>query len=631
MEDDLTTSRAQRAEAIARHGGVIAALDAGALPQHLEITVAEAVILGLLVQDVRTFIGIFGHGSTDLGEAMRVYEAAGLLRTHAVRNEVEAAHAATALRWSTGQKSAVFTSIGPGALQAMAGSLAAASDGIGVWHVYADETTEAEGENMQQLPRGEQEQFLRLTSTMGPSYSLHTPWALPEALRRGLNAVDDPHRGQPFFLLLPINVQPQTFALNLRALPTAAPPRLGAAAGSYEETARLLLASPRVVVKAGAGALESGPEIAELLDLVDGFLVTTPRASGLLPYEHPRNCGIGGSKGSISGNYAMEHAELLVNVGARPVCQSDMSRTGYPRVRRVVNINTDVSAVTHYNLTTALRGDAAATLRELIGAVRRLGTGTHRDGLPQPLESEWAHECAAARRAWREHARVRYENETLFDPVWGREVLTQPAAIHLVTRWAREHDAVSFFDAGDVQANGFQIVEDERPGQSITETGASYMGFASSALLATGIADRPFYGVALTGDGSFSMNPQILIDGVEHRSRGAIVLFDNRRQGAISSLQRDQYGVDYATNDRVEVDYVAWAEAVGGVRGISGGTSLAQLEAALDEAREHDGLSLIHVPVYFGDDPLGGMGAFGRWNVGNNVAETQALRHGTDI
>jgi hypothetical protein len=43
------------------------------------------------------------------------------------------------------------------------------------------------------------------------------------------------------------------------------------------------------------------------------------------------------------------------------------------------------------------------------------------------------------------------------------------------------------FDAGDVQANGFQIVEDEQPGKTFSETGASYMGFAVSALMATDV------------------------------------------------------------------------------------------------------------------------------------------------
>ena len=49
-------------------------------------------------------------------------------------------------------------------------------------------------------------------------------------------------------------------------------------------------------------------------------------------------------------------------------------------------------------------------------------------------------------------------------------------------------DAAKFFDAGDVQANGFQIVEDDRTGDTYTEAGASYMGFAVSALLASALS-----------------------------------------------------------------------------------------------------------------------------------------------
>jgi 3D-(3,5/4)-trihydroxycyclohexane-1,2-dione acylhydrolase (decyclizing) len=123
------------------------------------------------------------------------------------------------------------------------------------------------------------------------------------------------------------------------------------------------------------------------------------------------------------------------------------------------------------------------------------------------------------------------------------------------------------------------------------------------------------------------MNPQILIDGVEHGAHGCILLLDNRRMGAISGLQLAQYGVDYTTSDSVIVDYVAWARAIKGVKALDGGRSPESLVTALDQAKAHGGLSLIHVPVYFGPDELGGMGVFGRWNVGNWCAETQTLRH----
>jgi 3D-(3,5/4)-trihydroxycyclohexane-1,2-dione acylhydrolase (decyclizing) len=123
------------------------------------------------------------------------------------------------------------------------------------------------------------------------------------------------------------------------------------------------------------------------------------------------------------------------------------------------------------------------------------------------------------------------------------------------------------------------------------------------------------------------MNPQILIDGAEQRARGCILLLDNRRMGAITGLQLAQYEAEHATSDRVEVDYVAWARAIKGVNALHGGRSPESLRKALNQSKAYEGLSLIYVPVYFGSNELGGMGVFGRWNVGNWCGETQALRH----
>jgi 3D-(3,5/4)-trihydroxycyclohexane-1,2-dione acylhydrolase (decyclizing) len=620
----LAQDRMQRAEDIAKAGGILAARSAGVLPQYIDVSVSEALILGLLLQGVSAYVTVFGHGSTEIGEVLRIYQQAGLARVFGARSEIEASHAAAALRWVTGEKSAVVTSIGPGALQALAASLVPASDGLGVWYLLGDETTEDEGPNMQQIPRNEQALFLRLFSHMGQAYSLHTPLALPTALRRGLNVVDQPHRGGPFFMLLPMNVQAKTLTqFNLDELPQGEPPRLGAAAdyGSYAQAADVIHKADNILVRLGGGSQQAGPEILEFLEIADAVAITAPIALGVIPDNHPRNMTIGGSKGSISGNFAMDNADLLVVIGSRAVCQSDCSRTGYPKVEHVININTDLEAATHYGKTTALLGDAAPTLRKLIETLQQKGRKI------KSLKSDWFTKCSIKRQEWDSFRIERYNHPTLYDPVWGREVLTQPAAIKAATDWAKSNQAVCFFDAGDVQANGFQIFESEKLGQIITDGGASYMGFAASALLATAIAKKPFYGVAFCGDGSFTMNPQILWDGVEHGAQGCILLFDNRRMAAISGLQLDQYGKSFATNDSVEVDYVAWAKSVKGVNALHGGYTTASLIIALEQAKAHSGLSLVYIPVYYGPDELGGMGVFGRWNVGNWSKDTQALRH----
>jgi 3D-(3,5/4)-trihydroxycyclohexane-1,2-dione acylhydrolase (decyclizing) len=614
--DQLTRQRAEHAITFWQNN----------LPHNLDLTLSEALILGLLHQGVRSYFTVFGHGSTEMGEVLRVYQEARLLRVFGVRSEIEALHAATALRWVTGEKAAVVTSIGPGALQAMAASLVPASNGIGVWYLFGDETSEDEGFNMQQIPKHEQGLFLQLASTMGRAYSLHTPRALSTALQRGSTTVDHPYRSGPFYLLLPMNTQAAWLSnFNLGELPETIMPSLGAAEGDYTQAVEWIKEAKRILVKVGGGGRNADPELGILLERSGGVLVHTPIAAGCIPFSHPRNMGVGGSKGSLPGNHAMEQADLLISVGTRAVCQSDSSRTGYQQVKRVININADLEDATHYNHSLALVGDERRTLKKLnqeLG-VNLSGSKGSMDG----EKSDWLKVCTTQKSAWQVFKMERVNHPILVDAYWDGDVLTQPAAIKIATDWAVTQGAVCFFDAGDVQANGFQIVEDEHPRQTFTDTGASYMGFAVSALLATGVASEPFYGLALTGDGSFTMNPQILIDGVEHKASGCILLLDNGRMGAITGLQEDQYGVGFSTWNTLQVDYLAWGRCLLGLLALDGGRTPEALQAALTQVAQYEGLSLIHVPVYYGPDPLDGMGAYGRWNVGNWCDEVQTLRH----
>lgn len=615
-----TQGQEARAEAIAHSGGLQKALAAGALPGQLSVTLSEALVLGLLKQGISKYLAIFGHGSTDLGEVLRVYTRAGVTQVYNFRNEVEMAHAGTALAWAWGEPCAVVTSIGPGALQAMAGSLAAACNGVGVYHIYGDETTWGEGYNMQQIPKPQQQLYGQMTALMGQSYVLHTPEALRDALRRGTQCVHHPVKPGPFYLLLPINTQPQVIDdLLLDALPEALQaPRMAVADGALlQHAAKALRSHARIVMKVGGGGRAFAEPLRELAERCGAAVVLSPGSTGVLPDAHAQNMHVGGSKGSISGNHAMANATLLLAIGTRAVCQSDCSGIGYPLVEQVININADLVDLTHYNRTLALQGDIGAVVAQLLSAL---------DTVPDekaPARAAWLEGCAASKAAWKGFLRERQAVPPLFDEVWQRPVLTEPVAIKLVCDFADKVGAIKFFDAGDVQANGFQTVEDDAPGHTYTETGASYMGFATCAVTAAGMASTKQYPIAFTGDGSFMMNPQALISAVEHGARGTIVVFDNRRMAAISSLQHAQYGHDFRTNDGVAVDYVQLAGSVAGVLALWGGEDAASLRDALKRAHAHDGLALVHVPVYAGERPEGGLGAYGSWNVGNWCDDVQ--------
>ncbi len=592
----------------------------GELDPLIRTTLSEALVLGLLRQGVRKYFAIFGHGSTDLGNVLRVYEEAGVTRTINCRNEVEMAHAATALAWTYGETPAVVTSIGPGALQAMAGSLAAASNGVGVYHIYGDETTRGEGYNMQQIPKREQGLFARVTALMGQSYELHTPGALRDACAAGRGACITPIRPGRSICCCRSTPSRELTEVNLAPLPERlkVPALVPQGDEALDEAVALIAKHEKIVIKAGGGTRGADSAVRQLAERIGAAVVLSPGSTGVLPDAHPQNMHVGGSKGSISGNYAMENATLLIAIGTRAVCQADCSGVGYPNAEAVININGDLGDLMHYAGTVGLPGDISAVIGRLLAAVARSNS------VDPTKKAEWLAACATKKQEWAAFKKDRFETAPIHDPVWGRLILPQPAAIKVVADFAKSIGAVKFFDAGDVQANGFQIVEDDKTGDTYTESGASYMGFAVSALLASALAEKPRYGIAFTGDGSFMMNPQILIDGIEHGVKGMIVVFDNRRMAAITGLQKAQYNAEFATSDKVAVDYVQLATAVKGVKAFWGGTTAGALAGALEEAREHDGLSLVHVPVYAGDHPFGGMGAYGSWNVGNWVADVQA-------
>ena len=614
---DSSLETRERARAISKAGGVEQALGNG-LPKLAEMTLSEAIVLGLLKQGVRKYFAIFGHGSTDLGNILRIYEEEGATRTINCRNEVEMAHAATALRWQYGELSAVVTSIGPGAMQAFAGSLASASNGVGVYHIYGDETTFGEGYNMQQVPKEEQGLFGRMTAVMGQSYVLHTPEGLRDVLRRGALCVNHPYRAGPFYLLLPLNTQPATVTVNLAALPSrpVLPKLAPADDDAIDRAAAMIAKSGKVAIKAGGGTRGHDAAVRRLAEAAGAAVVLSPGSTGVLPDAHAQNMHVGGSKGSISGNFAMAETELLIVMGSRAVCQADCSGIGYKNAQAVININGDLADALHYNKTVALIGDISAVANRLAAKLEAAGAAKSK--------SAWLKTCAVKKTEWAAYKRKRFECAPLRDEVWQKPVLPQPAAIKIVTDFAKEIGAAKFFDAGDVQANGFQIVEDEKTGDTFTEAGASYMGFAASALLASALADNPRYGIAFSGDGSFMMNPQILIDAIEHRAQGMIVIFDNRRMAAITGLQLAQYKTEFRTNDHVAVDYQKLASSVSGVLAVSGGVDAKSLRAALKIAHGHNGLSVVHVPVYCGPDELGGLGAWGEWNVGNWCDDVQA-------
>ena len=185
------------------------------------------------------------------------------------------------------------------------------------------------------------------------------------------------------------------------------------------------------------------------------------------------------------------------------------------------------------------------------------------------------------------------------DEVWQRPVLAQPAAIKIVADFAKEIGAAKFFDAGDVQANGFQIVEDDRTGDTFTETGASYMGFAASALLASALRRQAPLRHRL-------LRRRLLHDEPADPDRRRRA----RRARHDRDLRQPPHGRDHrpaggAVRRRTSAPTTASPSTTCGSPARSRASRAARrldaptsCSARCEAAHAHDGLSVVHVPVY---------------------------------
>lgn len=66
----------------------------------------------------------------------------------------------------------------------------------------------------------------------------------------------------------------------------------------------------------------------------------------------------------------------------------------------------------------------------------------------------------------------------------------------------------------------------------------------------------------------------------------------------------------------------ARAKVIRAAGGIDAAISTGRITKVIDMTLS-EGLSVVHVPVYCGPDELGGLGAWGQWNVGNWCEDVQ--------
>lgn len=485
-------------------------------------TVAEVLAQTLSDAGVETVFGLPGGENVQVLDAIR---RAGI-RFVLVHNESSAVFMADATARLTGTPGVCLTTLGPGATNAVAG----------VAHAYLDRAPVLliTAQIPDHLRPCHTHQFVDLHALFAPitkrSVKLE-PAGARETVRAALELTT---RGRPGPVHLQVsNADAGQPAPAGAATLTPGRPLDGSARAEDIAAARDLLAQssqPAIVVGLGLEPERPYQALRELAEAANAPVITTPKAKGSLPDDHPLSAGTVGL-GRTDPVYAiLDEADCIVAVGFDVVELVKPWEQTVPLIWIAPWANEDPILPTDVELV----GPMAPVLRQLAEAEFR----------PSP---EWG----AARVATLRQALAK---ESLPSPAPGRML---PQSVLRALRASLPREAILATDVGSHKILAALTWPTYTPNSYLVTNGLSSMSFGLPAAVAASLAlpQRPV--VCLTGDGGLAM---VLGELGLLARLGVTVIVVVLNDGALDLIRSQQvragkpvYGTEFVNPDFVSI------------------------------------------------------------------------------
>ena len=487
------------------------------------MTGADALVKCLVKEGVNTLFGYPGVAICPFFNSATQTDIEAIL----VRNEQNAAHAASGYARATGKVGVCVATSGPGATNLITGIATAYADSIPIICITGQVESSLLGSDVFQEAdiTGACESFVKF------SYLVKNVKDIPRIVKEAFHIASTGRKG-PVLIDVPFDIQNASISnfeypeeVNIRSYK---PTTKGNAVQIKKVISELCKAKKPVICVGGGVLLSNAKE--EINTVAHKFnipVVSTLMGIGVMRTDDSVYFGMVGNNGKSYANKAMNEADLLVVVGARVADRAISQPDLITENKVLIHIDIDPAEIgKNVGPSIPLVGDIKSIFSDLLEMIKD----------QEKLDfSKWIDELNIYKMAAPQRKEPRKD---FVDPAKFIDMLSDKM----------DEDAIYVADVGQNQmwSCGYHKV---KSGQFLTSGGMGTMGYSIPAAMGAkkGCPNRQV--IAVCGDGSFQMSMNELATLRQHDIPFKIVVFHNGYLGLVREYQHKTYDGNYSVVD----------------------------------------------------------------------------------
>ena len=457
-----------------------------------------------------------------------------------VREEQNAAHAASGYARCSGRPGVCVATSGPGATNLITGIATAYTDSIPMVVITGQVRSDLLGRDVFQEAdiTGACEPFVK------HSYLVSKTEDLPRIFKEAFHIASTGRQG-PVLIDIPIDIQTNSideFIYPDKVNIMGYKPNTKGHVVQVKRAVEAIKSSKRPVIVAGGGVLSSGVKLKlqEFVDKTKIPVISTMMGIGVMPSEHELYLGMLGTYGKAVANRALHEADLVIVCGARLGDRAVAAPDQMSEKTTVIHIDIDPAEI----------GKNVKTEIPIVGDMRNVMNMLIENIGDFAVLNQWSDTI----RLWKKDL---FKEPPVFDGYVEPRTLVGHLSSMLHSK------AILVADVGQNQiwcANNFRI----REGRFLTTGGMGTMGYSIPAAVGAKFARPERDVIVVCGDGSFQMSLNELATIAGNNLNIKIIIMRNKRLGMVRELQDNNYGGRHsATILQGDPDFLKIADAYG--------------------------------------------------------------------